>query len=184
MTRQTRMVTALLLLAPWVYAAGPDAAAKMSSATAPWWIWPVLLFALSFLIGIVATIGGIGGGVLFVPLVSSLFPFHLDFVRGAALVMALAGSMMAAPRLLRSGMANLRLTLPLSLCGSISSIIGARIGLLIPQQPAQLALGVLIVFIVLVMAISHGRDFPRVDRTDALAAKLRMFGEYMDPASG
>jgi len=47
------------------------------------WIWPLALFALTFVLGIVAVVAGIGGGVLFVPIVASFFPFHLDFVRGA-----------------------------------------------------------------------------------------------------
>ena len=59
----------------------------MEAAAAHWWIWPLALFAVSFAIGIVAVLGGIGGGVLFVPIVGSFFPFHLDFVRGAGLLL-------------------------------------------------------------------------------------------------
>ena len=32
-----------------------------------------------------------GGGVLFVPIVGGFFPFNIDFVRGAGLLVALAG---------------------------------------------------------------------------------------------
>ena len=32
--------------------------------------------------GFVAVPSGVGGGVLFVPIVGGFFPFHLDFVRG------------------------------------------------------------------------------------------------------
>jgi len=78
----------------------------------PWWAWPLLLFAVAFLLGIVAVIGGIGGGVLFVPIVGGFFPFHLDFVRGAGLLLALSGSLSAGPALLRGGLASLRLAMP------------------------------------------------------------------------
>src|SRR5436190_760695 len=54
----------------------------------PWWAWPILLFAITFLLGVISVVAGIGGGVLFVPIVGSFFPFHLDFVRGAGLVLA------------------------------------------------------------------------------------------------
>ncbi|MGH8725046.1 MAG: hypothetical protein ACREU1_09325, partial [Burkholderiales bacterium] len=64
----------------------------MDAAAVPWWVWPLALFALTYLLGVVAVVAGIGGGVLFVPIVGSFFPFHLDFVRGAGLVLALAGS--------------------------------------------------------------------------------------------
>ena len=64
----------------------------VDTAAVTWWIWPIALFAVTFLLGIVAVIAGIGGGVLFVPVVAGLFPFHLDFVRGAGLLLALSGT--------------------------------------------------------------------------------------------
>src|SRR3989442_8663692 len=97
----------------------------MDAAAVAWWVWPLALFAVSFVIGIVAVLAGVGGGVLFVPIVGSFFPFHLDFVRGVGLLFALSGTLAAGPVLLRKGMANLRLVMPLALAGSIASPAGA-----------------------------------------------------------
>src|SRR3954451_802311 len=108
---------------------------------APWWIWPIGLFAVTFLLGIVAVVAGVGGGVLFVPIVGGFFPFHLDFVRGAGLLLALAGTLSAGPMLLRSGFASLRLAMPLALAGSVASVAGAVIGLALPTDVVQTALG-------------------------------------------
>src|SRR5512138_3226190 len=102
-----------------------------------WWVWPIALFAITFAMGIIAVIAGVGGGVLFVPIVGSFFPFHLDFVRGAGLVLALAGTLAAAPTLLRSGLASLRLVLPLALAGSICSLAGALAGFALPVNVVQ-----------------------------------------------
>jgi uncharacterized membrane protein YfcA len=63
----------------------------------PWWFWPMALFVTCFLIGIVAVPAGIGGGTLFVPIIGGFFPFHLDFVRGAGLLVALASALAAGP---------------------------------------------------------------------------------------
>ncbi len=60
------------------------AAEPQSAIEAAWWVWVLLLFVFSFVLGIFAVLAGVGGGVLFVPIVSSFFPFHLDFVRGRA----------------------------------------------------------------------------------------------------
>ncbi|MGL4809598.1 MAG: hypothetical protein ACRC4O_12710, partial [Giesbergeria sp.] len=70
------------------------------STAVAWWVWPLALFVACFLIGIVAVPAGIGGGTLFVPLIGGFFPFHLDFVRGAGLLVALASALAAAPVLL------------------------------------------------------------------------------------
>src|SRR5690242_11773635 len=64
-------------------------AANVPDSTA-WWVWPVALFAVCFALGVIAVPAGVGGGVLFVPIVSGFFPFHLDFVRGVGLLVALA----------------------------------------------------------------------------------------------
>ena len=66
--------------------------------------------------GIVAVLGGVGGGVLFVPIISGFFPFHLDFVRGTGLLVPLSGALAAGPGLLKSNLASsvsyTHLTLP------------------------------------------------------------------------
>lgn len=53
-----------------------------TTSSLPWWAWSLILFVLTFILGIVAVLGGVGGGVLFVPIVGGFFPFNLNFVRG------------------------------------------------------------------------------------------------------
>lgn len=143
-----------------------------------WWIWPILLFVVSFLIGIVAVLSGVGGGVLFVPIVSGFFPFHLDFVRCAGLLVALSGALAAGPELLKKGLADLRLAMPAALIASIASIIGAIIGLALPTNIVQIALGVAILSIVVVMIGAKKSEFPEVKEPDALCSALKITCVY------
>jgi uncharacterized membrane protein YfcA len=128
----------------------------------------------------VAVPAGVGGGVLFVPIVSGFFPFHLDFVRGAGLLVALASAVAAAPGLLRAGLADLRLALPLALLASASSIVGALVGLALPAAAVQTALGVTILCIVVLMWLAKKSEFPDIAQTDSLAAALRIHGVFYD----
>ena len=155
----------------------------MEAVAVPWWVWPIALFAVSFAIGIVAVLAGVGGGVLFVPIVGSLFPFHLDFVRGAGLMFALAGTLSAGPPLLRAGMASLRLVVPLALVGSIASFAGALVGFAVPTELLQTLLGVLIIGIALLIWRLRGADSANIE-ADALGELLRLEGEFRDPAAG
>ena len=159
----------------------PAYAAEGMMADWPWWVWAALLFVVSFGLGIVAVLGGIGGGVLFVPVIGGFFPFHIDFVRGAGLLVALAGALAAGPGLLRSGMANLRLALPLGLIASISAIIGASIGLALPAHWIELALGGTILGIVVLMFLGRKSELPEVPRADRLSTALRIGGVFHDP---
>jgi len=159
--------------------AGPAGAVTLGAGL-PWWFWPLLLFIVCFCLGVVAVLGGVGGGVLFVPIVSGFFPFHLDFVRGAGLMVALAAALASSPRLLNSGMASLRLAMPLALIGSASSIVGALVGLALPANLVQFALGLTLLFIVVLMWRSKKSDFPHVEAADPWSAALRMNGMYFD----
>ena len=149
-----------------------------------WWIWPIALFAITFFMGIVAVLAGVGGGVLFVPIVSAFFPFHLDFVRAAGLMIALTSALSAAPTLLANGLASLRLAMPLALVGSVTSVVGALVGLALPTDVVQIALGLTILAIALLMWRAGRADHPEVARPDALGAALGMHGVYHDPALG
>lgn len=173
-------------LAAVVLAAAPEAwAAVPAPETAmPWWGWPLALFVVCFFLGIVAVPAGVGGGVLFVPIVGGFFPFHLDFVRGAGLLVALASALSAGPALLGSGLASLRLALPLAVVASASSILGAMIGFALPTNAVQVALGGTILAIVVLMAVAKKSEFPEVTKPDAISVALGMNGILVDAGTG
>lgn len=154
------------------------------SSHMPWWFWPLALFVTCFFIGIVAVPAGIGGGTLFVPIIGGFFPFHLDFVRGAGLLVALASALAAGPLLLRGGLASMRLTLPLALLAAISSIFGAMLGLAMPASAVQILLGVIVLGIVVLMLTAKKSEFPNVLQPDRLSSVLGIHGIFVDGASG
>ncbi len=158
-----------------------------------------VLTATCFLIGIVAVAAGVGGGVLFVPLVSAIFPIHIDYVRGAGLMVALVGAISAAPSLMRRGFSDVRISIPLALCGSVGSILGARLGLSIAPD---VVLGLLAVFMFFVAGHtarqviappsgrtdSHSetataRPSGRRGLSDRIASLWSLRGAYRDPAT-
>jgi len=149
-----------------------------------WWVWPTVLLFFCFILGIIAVLAGVGGGVLYVPLVSGFFPFHLDFVRGAGLMVALAGALAAGPGLLKRNFASLRLALPVALIASSCAIVGAFLGMALPTNVVQLCLGGTIMFIAILLLLSKNTAHPVVTKQDALSVALGMDGAYNDPATG
>ena len=124
----------------------------------------MILLIVTFLMGIVAVLGGVGGGVLFVPIISGFFPFHIDFVRGTGLLVALCGALAAGPELLKSNLASLRLAMPMALIASTMAIVGAMVGLSLPSQLIELSLGFTILFIVIIMLFAKKADLPNIQR--------------------
>jgi len=159
-------------------------AEAMATSSVPWWFWPLILFVVTFVMGVLAVLGGVGGGVLFVPIISGFFPFHLDFVRGTGLLVALAGALAAGPGLLKMNLASLRLAIPVALIASTCAIIGAMIGLALPTQIVQIALGATIIGICVLMLTAKKSEFPEVTAADKLSAALRIYGVYHEGSTG
>jgi uncharacterized protein len=144
----------------------------------------LILFVVTCVIGILAVLGGVGGGVLYVPIVSGFFPIHLDFVRAAGLLVALSGALAAGPGLLRANLASFRLALPIGLITSLCAILGAVIGLALPTNIVQIGLGATILGICAVMLAARKSAFPVVPHADKLSTVLRIYGLYREESTG
>ncbi len=152
-----------------------------------WWKMPLILLVTTFIMGIFAVLGGVGGGVLYVPLIGGFFPFHIDFVRGTGLLVALAGALAAGPGLLRSGMANLRLALPVGLIASAMAIVGAQVGIMLSALNPNIistALGATILGICAIMLMAKKSEIPDVPKADALSQALHISGVLYEPSMG
>ena len=158
--------------------------APQEGITAWWGFWPLTLFVLTFVMGILAALAGVGGGVLFVPIVSGFCPFHLDFVRGTGLLVAMSGALAAGPGFLRMNLANLRLAMPVALIASSFAIVGAMVGLALPTHIVQTALGASILGICLLMLRAKKSTFPVVPKADRLSQALGISGVYMEASLG
>lgn len=184
------LLAGLLIFCAAAYAASTPSAemasgmAEATGSSLPWWAWPIILLVFCFILGIIAVMAGVGGGVLFVPLVSGFFPFHIDFVRGAGLLVALAGALAAGPGLLKHNFASLRLALPVALIASSCAIVGAFLGLALPAHVVQLCLGGTIMFIAILLLMSKNVAVPEVKKQDALGLALGIRGAYLEPSTG
>ncbi|MBS1255141.1 MAG: hypothetical protein MAG581_00940 [Deltaproteobacteria bacterium] len=178
----TISLTIFSILKPAIIFAAPEEVFNM-----PWWGWPIALFFTTFLMGIFGVLAGIGGGVLFVPLASSFFPFHIDFVRGTGLFIALGSSLAAAPHLLEKNLASIKLALPTAMVASAFAIVGAFFGLWLSAiNPAYIqgSLGVTIIGIVFLMIFAKNSEHPYVARGNYLTEILHISGIYNEETSG
>lgn len=176
----------LVLVSSSIFASTEPSPAPPPAAESqmPWWGWSIALLVSTFILGILAVLGGVGGGVLFVPLIGGFFPFHIDFVRGAGLIVALSGALAAGPGLLKRNLASLRLSLPVALIASAAAIAGAMIGLALPANLINILLGTTIIGIVIIMATAKKSDFPVVPKPDGLSQSLGIMGIYREESLG
>jgi hypothetical protein len=172
------------LASPTLLAQESALGAEAAGQPWPWWTWAVLLFAICTAVGVVSVLAGAGGGVLFVPIVSGFFPFHLDYVRCAGILVALATALTASPRLMTSGLVKLRLAIPAGLVASAFSLLGVALGFALPVHALQTALGVVILGVAVVMVMAGRTEYPKVKAPDRWAQALGLSGSYYEHSTG
>ncbi|WP_156955592.1 sulfite exporter TauE/SafE family protein [Thermodesulfobacterium hydrogeniphilum] len=176
----------LLLVYNGLAFAESGAASQVSSGL-PWWSWPIILFGFTFIIGLIAPMSGVGGGVLFVPLSTAFFPFSVDFIRGTGLIMALTSALSSSPELIRKGLANVKIMAPVVCVSMVTSILGGIVGLWITNAfPSgkyyiTIALGIVLFIIFIVMLTSKRVEFPEVKEQDNLSKALGLTGSWFEP---
>jgi uncharacterized membrane protein YfcA len=149
--------------------------------------WTAILFFFALVVGIIAPIGGVGGGVLFVPLATAFLPMNVDFIRGTGLIMAFTSSLASAPHLTERGLVNLRIVVPVGLVSIMASIGGGIAGLWLTNEVPHgeyyfdLFLGVLLLFIFSVMLLAKQVEYPARDRIDTLSTRLGLWGSWYEP---
>ena len=150
--------------------------------------WIAILFFFTLVIGVIAPIGGVGGGVLFVPLAVAFLPFNVDFVRGAGLLMALTSSLSSSPLFVSKGLANLRIVIPIALISIVTSICGSLVGLWLTNSFTKgdsyfsISLGILLIFIFIVMLTSRDVEYPSERPVGPFAAKFGLQGDWFEPS--
>lgn len=125
-----------------------------------------------------------GAGFFLCRLLAVFFPFHLDFVRGAGLMVALASSLAAAPILLKKNMVNLRLTVPAAVLEGAGGIVGAIIGLALPTHIVQICMGLVLLGIAGLLLTVKRVENPEVKQPDSLAIRLGIMGSYQEESTG
>lgn len=125
----------------------------------------LVLFALSFGIGVVGTLAGVGGGVLFTPIMLGFTNLHPDLVRATGLAIACYSSIMAGVTFFKQRIAPFRFILLVSAVLLPSAIVGAQAGIYVAalgkwgQGLVRASLGVMM-FIVLALLFTKRLEWP------------------------
>jgi hypothetical protein len=149
-------------------------------------------FAICIVIGIIAVLGGVGGGVVFTPLMMGFTPIDSFIIRGTGLLVALAGSLVAARPFLKRGLANIRLLLLAGVPYSIFAVIGALLAGYINETAGEtgeaiirLSLGILIMGIAALILFGGRKvEYPEVKSTDSITERLALSTSYYEQSLG
>ena len=148
----------------------------------------LILMAISIVIGIVAVLGGVGGGVVFTPLMMGFTSVDSFIIRATGLLVAMAGSLVAARPFLFRGLANIRLLLMAAVPYAIFAVIGALLAGYVKntfgdtgEAVIRLSLGVLVIGIASLIFFGGKKvEYPEVKEVDSITERLALSASYYE----
>jgi len=180
----TMLVT---LLSHPVLAVETDQAMGMDPVT-----FVFLMFLICTIIGIVAVLAGVGGGVIFTPLLMGFTAIDSYVIRATGLTVAMAGALVAGRPFLRRGLANIRLLFLTAVPYTVFAVIGALLAGYIKATMGEfgegiirICLGALVFFIALVFIFAGKRiEYPEVKHVDSFTERLGLAMSYWEESLG
>lgn len=140
----------------------------------------LLIWIGSFSAGLLGALTGLGGGVVIVPLLTSVFGVDIRYAVGASLVSVIATSLGAASTYIKKGYTNLRLGMFLEVATTIGAIAGAMIATLVSVKALTIVLAIVLIY------SAYLSQRPRIEHIedevpDAIANYLKLNGTYPTP---
>lgn len=150
--------------------------------------WSIIAvsFLLSTGIAIVAVLGGVGGGVIFTPLMLGFTSMDTLLVRSTGLVVAMFSGLVSSGPFMRKGLADIRVVFFCAIPIILGGYFGAQSAIYLAEHMGntgdalvRLLLGAILVFIAIMFIIGGANtEYPVPKRIDRLSVWLHLKSSY------
>lgn len=149
-------------------------------------------FLLSVAIAMIAVIAGIGGGVIFTPLMLAFTSVNSLVVRGTGLIVAMFSGLISTGIFIKKGLGNYKLCMTLTLSQSVGALTGATLAVSAAQNAGALGeglmrtgLGMLLTMIAVYLFLGGKKlEWPVIKKVDRFTAWLKLDGSYYEQSEG
>lgn len=149
-------------------------------------------FLLSFAIAVIAVMAGIGGGVLFTPIMLAFTPVNSLIIRGTGLIVAMFSGLISSGPFTKKGLGNLKLAMVCCIGYGSGSFIGARTAIwasrhlgLTGEGWVRIALGIIVLSLAIYFLLGGIKiEWPVVKRVDRFTRYLNLSQPYFEESTG
>ncbi|MFI5261633.1 MAG: sulfite exporter TauE/SafE family protein [Candidatus Limnocylindrales bacterium] len=142
------------------------------------------LYGISVLSGVIGALAGVGGGILVIPALTTIFGIDIRLAIGASIVSIIATSSGAAVAYVRDHLTNLRVGMFLEVATTTGAVGGALAAAIVAPQLLYILLG----FVLVVSAVQQlsrlGEELPPEVAASGAARTLSLAGAYPDRSLG
>lgn len=149
-------------------------------------------FLLSFAIAIIAVIAGIGGGVLFTPIMLAFTSVDSLIVRATGLIVAMFSGLVSTGPFMRTGLANLRVSVLLAASYGVGAFVGAMAAIKVASSLGaagegfvRMALGVILAGLGVYFIMGGKKlEWPEVKKVDGFTKSLNLGLPFYEQSIG
>lgn len=159
-----------------------------------WSAWGIIVvsFLLSLIIAIIAVLGGVGGGVIFTPIMLGFTSVDTLLVRSTGLVVAMFSGLVSSGPFMRKGLADVRLVFYCAIPIIIGAIAGSKVAISMAENMGEtgdaivrLLLGCVLVFIAVMFILGGSRtEYPKPKKIDKISQMMNIKSEYWEESLG
>lgn len=152
--------------------------------------WAIIVgsFVISFLIAIISVLGGVGGGVIFTPIMLGFTSVDTLLVRSTGLVVAMFSGLVSSGPFMRKGLADIRLVFYCAIPIIIGAMLGSHFAISMAENMGEtgdaivrLALGLVLVFIAVMFIMGGSKtEYPQPKYIDKISQKMNLKSRYWE----
>ncbi|MFC1886151.1 sulfite exporter TauE/SafE family protein [Thermodesulfobacteriota bacterium] len=156
----------------------------------PFDLWLIIVgsFLISTGIAVLAVIGGIGGGVIFTPIMLAFTSMDTLIIRATGLVVAMFSGLISSGPFMRKGLSDIKIVLFCAVPIVIGALIGSTGAVFLRtvmdekgDAIVRLLLGVLMIVIAYFLITKGGKiEYPESNPIDRISAKLGLSSAYWE----
>ena len=155
-------------------------------------LWLLAFFLISFSIALVAVIAGIGGGVIFTPIMMAFTPVNSVVIRATGLIVAMFSGLISTGIFMKKGLGHFKLCITLTVSQGIGALIGAQAAIIAANAFGDTGEGVIRIIlgsILVLMAIyffvgGKKLEWPNVQNVDAITKFMKLEYSYYEESDG
>ena len=166
------------------------AAGEMSNSVIT--LWLLGFFLVSFSLAVVSVIAGIGGGVIFVPVMMAFTPVNSIVIRATGLIVAMFSGLMSTGIFMKKGLGNLKMCITLTVSQGLGVLIGAQAAITLANALGDSGEGVIRIILgcvlvsVAVYFFTGGKklEWPNIQNVDSITKWMKLDHTYYEESDG
>ena len=155
-------------------------------------LWLLAFFLISFAIAVIGVIAGIGGGVIFTPVMMAFTPVNSLIIRATGLIVAMMSGFTAAGVFMKKGLGHFKLCVTLTVSQGIGALIGAQAAVYTATAFGNTGEGLLRIvlgFILVAVAVyfilgGKKQEWPNIQNVDAITKWMKLEHSYYEESEG